>query len=465
MPLFRFLANRPHMVVASVVVLVVSSILILPKFHLEQYPEAVSPTIIVSARYPGASAQITADRVAKPIEGALRHVEGVRSLSSMCLSDGGYVLTVTFDGDRDLDAFAALIESRLVRIRPHLPAAVVRGGIQVEPRWTELLLVVNLRVREATGADGKLVYSRPTTTEVFRAADAVRSVPGVSRVAVMGTRERQLGIQLDPSKVEQRGLTLLEVKQDICSVSGCGDLIDGQEIRAAGSRSRRGMASELGSTNLEDAYRRLPLRSASASGMIRLGSVAKVQWEEADDGFDVRYDGQPSVAFAVWNTPHSNRAEVSGNVHAALADVSRGFGSRFQCEIAYDTARIVRAGNRLHAIVWGLVLLAVVAVIHTLSGETIDQHVKLVRLLAECGLLTKVLVSHNELGYRAGQKRGGPIRGYDAVFKLFLPALFRAGMILEQVEQIMVANPGRAFAVRVRRMYSQAGAEESVSYS
>ncbi|MFZ5831391.1 MAG: efflux RND transporter permease subunit [Planctomycetota bacterium] len=85
-----------------------------------------------------------------------------------------------------------------------------------------------------------------------------------------------------------------------------------------------------------------------------------------------------------------------------------------------------------------------------ITPENVAQHAQLVKLLTNRRLLHRVLVSHNELGYQAGKELGGKIRGYDTIFKLFIPALFKAGLVVKQVEQLMVVNPMNAFTTRVR---------------
>ena len=86
-----------------------------------------------------------------------------------------------------------------------------------------------------------------------------------------------------------------------------------------------------------------------------------------------------------------------------------------------------------------------------IGAGNILGHVELIEMMKRHDLLDRVLISHNRHGYQVGQPRGGKIRTYDDIFMLLLPALFRGGFKLEQIEQLTVINPMHAFSVYVRR--------------
>ena len=82
-----------------------------------------------------------------------------------------------------------------------------------------------------------------------------------------------------------------------------------------------------------------------------------------------------------------------------------------------------------------------------ISGDTVDRHVQLVRMMAEAGHLSKVLVSHDAGWYHVGEAGGGSFRPFDTVFTRFVPAIKEA-LGEAAVQQLLVANPARALARR-----------------
>ena len=90
--------------------------------------------------------------------------------------------------------------------------------------------------------------------------------------------------------------------------------------------------------------------------------------------------------------------------------------------------------------------------IDNLSEKTVGECADRVGALKQQGLLHRLLVSHDAGWYRPGEPKGGTFRGFEAAYTAFVPALRQAGWTLEEVRQLMVANPAAAFTVRIRRV-------------
>ena len=71
------------------------------------------PTVVVSATYPGASAEVLAKAVATPIEQQINGVEDMIYMESRNDNQGNYQLTVTFAVGTDLDTALVKVQNRL----------------------------------------------------------------------------------------------------------------------------------------------------------------------------------------------------------------------------------------------------------------------------------------------------------------------------------------------------------------
>jgi predicted metal-dependent phosphotriesterase family hydrolase len=86
-----------------------------------------------------------------------------------------------------------------------------------------------------------------------------------------------------------------------------------------------------------------------------------------------------------------------------------------------------------------------------ISEKSLDQHVKLVKMMIDSGLIHRTLISQDAGWYNVGEPGGGQYRGYEALFTLFIPALAKAGVTKEQIGQLLTENPQKALQTEVRR--------------
>src|SRR5947209_10003547 len=140
----HFFVNRPiFAAVLSIVIIVIGALAVL-KLPIAQFPDIVPPTIVVSARYPGANPQVIADTVAAPIEQEVNGVEDMLYMSAQCSGDGSMSLTITFKLGTDVDKAQVQVQNRVSVAEPKLPEVVRRLGITTAKRSPDITLVVNL---------------------------------------------------------------------------------------------------------------------------------------------------------------------------------------------------------------------------------------------------------------------------------------------------------------------------------
>ena len=177
-----------------------------------EYPEITPPTVQVTARYPGANAQVVADTVAAPIEQQVVGVEGMLYMSSQSNNDGSYTLDITFKLGTDVNTAQVLVQNRVAVAEPTLPDVVRTIGVTVKKRSPDILLVVNLFSDDnaATGNPyfDQLYISNYATIQV---KDALAGIEGVGDVVIAGAQDYSMRIWLDPDKLQSRDLTAGDV--------------------------------------------------------------------------------------------------------------------------------------------------------------------------------------------------------------------------------------------------------------
>ena len=206
MNLSHFFIDRPiFATVLSVFVIIVgaAAYFTLP---VAQYPEIAPPTIVVTASYPGASAEVVSDTVSTPLEQEINGVENMLYMNSQATADGNLQLTITFALGTDLDISQVLVQNRVSIAEPKLPEEVRRLGITVKKNSPDMLMVIHLSSPD--GSRDQLYISNYATLQV---KDVLARLDGVGDVRIFGARDYAMRIWLDPDKVAARNLTAGEV--------------------------------------------------------------------------------------------------------------------------------------------------------------------------------------------------------------------------------------------------------------
>ena len=129
MNLGRLSINQPILAMVLSIVLLIVGAIAYTTLPVAEYPQVVPPTVVVTAQYPGASAQTISDTVAAPIEQQINGVEDMLYLYSQATSNGQLTITVTFKLGTDLDKAQVLVQNRVAIAQPQLPEEVQRNGV------------------------------------------------------------------------------------------------------------------------------------------------------------------------------------------------------------------------------------------------------------------------------------------------------------------------------------------------
>ncbi|GGH34925.1 aryldialkylphosphatase [Dyadobacter endophyticus] len=85
------------------------------------------------------------------------------------------------------------------------------------------------------------------------------------------------------------------------------------------------------------------------------------------------------------------------------------------------------------------------------NTENIGKHVEWISFLKNKRRLGQVLISHDAGWYRPGEPDGGAFRGFTTISDKLVPALKEHGFTDTDIHTLMVTNPAKAFAIRIRK--------------
>ncbi len=359
MKLSHFFVDRP--IFAAVVSIVITLIGGLAYFALPvaQYPEVAPPTVVVSASYPGASAETVAETVATPLEQQINGVENMLYMVSQATGDGNVQITITFALGTDLDQAQVLVQNRVSIAEPQLPEEVRRQGVTTRKNSPDLMMVIHLNSPD--GSLDQLYISNYATLQI---KDVLARLHGVGDIQVFGARDYAMRIWLNPDRLAELGLTASDVVA----------AVEGQNIQvASGSLNQLPVPSPgafqlaietLG--RLEDVreFENIVVKTDADGRVTRVRDVARVELGAQDYLRNAYLDDRTATALGIFQLPGSNALETAAKIKTTMAELAKGFPAGLSYEIIYNPTEFIQQSvDEVIKTIFEAVALVVVVVI------------------------------------------------------------------------------------------------------
>jgi multidrug efflux pump subunit AcrB len=176
------------------------------KLPREEEPQIIVPMIDVMVQMPGASAQEVEERITKPMEKLLWEIPGVEYVYSTS-SPGQSMAIVRFLVGQDEEKSIVRLNQKMAANYDLIPPGAV--GPLIKPRSIDDVPILALTLSSARYSDFDL---RQVAAQLH---DAVKQVPDVSAVTIIGGARRELRVTLDAARLAGYSLSPLQVAQAI----------------------------------------------------------------------------------------------------------------------------------------------------------------------------------------------------------------------------------------------------------
>ncbi len=351
--------RRPIFAAVLSIFIVIVGALAYFRLPVAQFPEVAPPTVVVSATYPGANAQIVADTVATVLEQEINGVEDMIYMSSQSTADGRVSITVTFELGTDLDQAQVLVQNRVAVAEPRLPEEVRRTGVTVRKNSPDLLMVVHM-----ISPDNTFDQLYISNYALLQVRDVMARVKGVGSINLFGLREYSMRVWLDPDKIASLGMTASEVI----------GALQQQNIQVAGGALAQPPISndQAFQTSLQlrgrlaqpEEFGEIVVKTGADGRFTRLRDVARVELGALDYLTNGYLDGKPAVVLAISQTPGANALEVATAVQATMKELSQQFPKGLEYRIIYNpTEFIAKSIEELIKTIFEAVILVVIVVL------------------------------------------------------------------------------------------------------
>jgi multidrug efflux pump len=347
-----------HPVFAWVVAILISlaGVISILNLGIESYPTIAPPQVTVNATYPGASAETLEKSVTQVIEQQLTGIDHLLYFSSSSSSNGRATITVTFESGTNPDIAQVQVQNKVSLATPRLPTEVTDQGVVVAKASAGFLMVVALI------SDNPSI-NRDALNDIVgaRVLEQISRISGVGSTQQFGA-EYAMNIWLNPEKLQGYHLSASQVYSAISSQNvqfaagsiGADPAPDGQGFTATVSAEGRFSTPE----QFED----IILRTDSNGTSVRLRDVGRVSFGPGSYGYDTKYNGKPTGAFAIQLLPGANALNVAAAVRAKMEELKPSFPQGVSWFTPYESTKFVQVSINevIHTLVEAIVLVFLV---------------------------------------------------------------------------------------------------------
>src|SRR5205809_5817337 len=330
-----FAIKRPLITVVTMVALVIFGLFALMKLKTDEFPDVAPPWLTVGIIYPGASPEVVEKEVLDPVEEQVGSIAGVKRIISKSY-DGYAMLMIEFLYSKDLNEASQDVRDAISTIRADLPPEIKEPIIRKFNDTDRPIVSVAVSSTVLSPAELTRLVDPGITREL-------RSISGVADVQVFGKVERELTVEIIPSKLQAAGVSVAQVVQALqlqnlaAPVGRVTGALDERSIRLLG---RIDSPAEFANLVITERNGRL----------VRLGEVADVKDATEEPRtlalFGDKGGDHEAVAIDIKKSKGFSTTDVAAKVLARLDQVKETLPKGTTIDVVKDSGNRVRRAVR-----------------------------------------------------------------------------------------------------------------------
>jgi multidrug efflux pump len=339
--------RRPVLAVVMSMLIVLIGAVSFKSLSLREYPKIDEPTVTVTTRYVGASAEVVESQVTKPLEDSIAGIDAVDVITSISRAEQSQI-TVKFRLEKDADTAAAEVRDRTSRVRNRLPQAIEEPVIaKVEADAFPVIWLAfssdTLNALQINDLVNRVVKPR------------LQTVTGVADVRIFGERKYAMLVSLDHARLSSYKLTPQDVEDAIRRSN--------LELPAGRIESTNREFSVSSQTDLTrpGQFGEIVIRSVNGFP-VKLRDIAQIKEDAANDRSAVRLNGRPAISAGVIRQATANPLELSKGVREMIPRLKADLPGDMAIDVANDNSVFIDRSikNVFQTIVEAVVLVALV---------------------------------------------------------------------------------------------------------
>ncbi|HEY8163856.1 MAG TPA: CusA/CzcA family heavy metal efflux RND transporter [Methylocystis sp.] len=296
------------------------------KLPIDAFPDVAPVQVLVAMRAPGLTPEELEARVTAPIEIAAK---GIPNLARMRSTTRYSVTLITFEFTEGTDIYwaRAQVNERLSQVQDQLPAGVSGGLAPIVTPLGEMLMF--------TIVGGNLTPTEQRSLLDFTIRPAIRGLPGVADLNVLGGFVRTFEVAPSPAAMAARGVTVEMLQSALANNNkndGAGRVRDGEEALLVRAEGRLRSLDDIRSVVID----------SRKTGIVRVGDVAEVRYGSLPRNGVVSRNGEDEAVWGlVLGLRGADARTVVAGVKARLAELEPQLPKGAKIEIFYDRSELI----------------------------------------------------------------------------------------------------------------------------
>ncbi|MEQ9550437.1 MAG: efflux RND transporter permease subunit [Coleofasciculus sp. G3-WIS-01] len=316
------------------------------RLGIDSNPNIDIPAVMVTVTQPGAGPTELETQVTKKIEDSVAGLGNIDELTST-VTEGISTTTVSFVLGTDSDRATNDVRNAVAQIRQDLPQDVN------EPIVKRLEFAGGSIMTYAVASETRSVEQLSDLVD-RTISRALLNVPGVAQIDRLGGVDREIRVDLDPSRLQAYGITATQVNDQIRNLNI--DLPGGRGNVGGSEQNIRTLGSAKTVAELRG-YRIVLPNGAT----VPLSSLGEVEDSFAEQRQAASLNGESVVAFSVLRSTGSTLVTVEEGVREAVAELQGTLPNDVNLELIFTRADAIR--DSYQATIDALILACILTVI------------------------------------------------------------------------------------------------------
>lgn len=327
MSIYKSSVNKPITTILIFVGVIIMGLYSLIQLPIDQFPEIEIPSVTVMTSYPGANGTEVETNVSKVLENSLNSVDGLKEIYSTS-KDNLSLVTLEFEWGANLDEALNDVRSSIDLVYDALPDGASRP--MIIKLNASMMPVMQYAVTAENSYPGikKIIEDNLITV--------LNRIDGIGNISLLGSPQRYVYVDIDPTKLNSFGLSLETVGSAIANNNM--NLASGTVKMGKEQYQLRVQGEYVASEDINN----IVVSSTYDGKQIFVRDVAQVRDTIKDVTLEEKINGKDGARLIIMKQSGANTVEIAKKVREQIAQVQKTLPPDIHFEIIYDSSEVIQ---------------------------------------------------------------------------------------------------------------------------